>query len=59
MGENLKHRYDGRFYDKFIAPNQDEAFRIVRELIPAGSTVPNAGCDLKAHISPATKKHGS
>lgn len=44
MGEKLEHWYDGRFYDKFIAPNQDEAFRIVRELIPAGSTVLDAGC---------------
>ena len=44
MNEKLRHWYDGRFYDKFIAPNQDEAFRKVLELIPAGSAVLDAGC---------------
>lgn len=41
--ENKNHWYDGWFYDKFIAPNQDKAFSAVKELIDKGSTVLDAG----------------
>jgi 2-polyprenyl-3-methyl-5-hydroxy-6-metoxy-1,4-benzoquinol methylase len=44
MNENLKHWYDGWFYDSFIAPNQDKAFRIVKDLIDMDSTLLDAGC---------------
>ncbi len=44
MIENKNHWYDGLFYDKFIAPNQDHAFRIVKSLIKENSSVLDAGC---------------
>ena len=44
MNENLKHWYDGWFYDYFIAPSQDKAFEIVKNLIDDGSTLLDAGC---------------
>jgi 2-polyprenyl-3-methyl-5-hydroxy-6-metoxy-1,4-benzoquinol methylase len=40
----LNHWYDGWFYDYFIAPNQDKAFAIIKEMIPAGARVLDAGC---------------
>jgi SAM-dependent methyltransferase len=36
--------YDGKFYDTFIAPNQDTAFSVVKSLIEPGSSVIDAGC---------------
>ena len=39
-----KHWYDGYFYDKLIAPNQDKMFNIIRNLIPTNSTVVDIGC---------------
>lgn len=36
--------YDGKFYDIFIAPNQDKAFAAVKSLIESGSSVLDAGC---------------
>jgi len=44
MIKNLKHWYDGWFYDKFIAPNQDTAYKVVRNLIKENSAVLDAGC---------------
>jgi SAM-dependent methyltransferase len=44
MNENLKHWYDGRFYDYFIAPSQDRAFEIVKNYIERDSTILDAGC---------------
>jgi SAM-dependent methyltransferase len=44
MSENKNHWYDGLFYDKFIAPNQDHAFRIVKSIIKENSSVLDAGC---------------
>lgn len=31
--ENKNHWYDGLFYDKFIAPNQDKSYRIIKKII--------------------------
>ncbi len=42
--ENKNHWYDGLFYDKLIAPNQDEAFNVIRSLIENNSKVLDAGC---------------
>jgi hypothetical protein len=44
MNADLKHWYDGRFYDFFIAPNQDRAFEQVIKFIKDGSTLLDAGC---------------
>lgn len=44
MKENKNHWYDGKFYDKFIAPNQDKAFEIVKSLIEKDSKVLDFGC---------------
>ena len=38
------HWYDGRFYDKFIAPNQDKTFGIIKEIIPHGCKFLDVGC---------------
>ncbi|MCI0473018.1 MAG: class I SAM-dependent methyltransferase [Ignavibacteria bacterium] len=44
MAENKNHWYDGLFYDKFIAPNQDNAFGKVKNLIRENSSVLDVGC---------------
>ncbi|MBN1632931.1 MAG: class I SAM-dependent methyltransferase [Ignavibacteria bacterium] len=44
MKENKNHWYDGKFYDKFIAPNQDKSFDIVKTLIDKYSSVLDFGC---------------
>jgi SAM-dependent methyltransferase len=44
MHENKDHWYDGRFYDLFIAPNQDKMFAQVRSIARNGSTVLDVGC---------------
>lgn len=44
MKFNKNHWYDGKFYDKFIAPNQDKAFGIVKSLIVKDSKVLDFGC---------------
>ncbi len=44
MPENKNHWYDGLFYDKVIAPNQDRAFQIVKSLIKENSSVLDVGC---------------
>jgi len=44
MTEKLKHWYDGWFYDYFIAPNQDRAFKKIKEIISDGSSVLDVGC---------------
>ncbi len=41
---NKNHWYDGSFYDKIIAPNQDRAYTIVKDLINENSTLLDAGC---------------
>jgi SAM-dependent methyltransferase len=42
--QNKDHWYDGWFYDRFVAPNQDLLFRLVKHQISAGSTVLDVGC---------------
>jgi len=44
MKNNKNHWYDGRFYDKLIAPNQDSAFKIVKEIIEKDSKILDFGC---------------
>ncbi len=42
--QNKDHWYDGLFYDKIIAPNQDKAYRIVKSLISDNSSLLDVGC---------------
>ena len=42
--ENKNHWYDGWFYDKFIAPNQDVTFVQMMRMIEQGSRVIDIGC---------------
>ncbi len=44
MSENKKHWYDGLFYDKFIAPNQDRLFTLIKKLIEPQSKLIDVGC---------------
>jgi SAM-dependent methyltransferase len=41
---NKSHWYDGWFYDRLIAPNQDALFVHIRRLIPSGASVLDVGC---------------
>lgn len=42
--ENKTHWYDGWFYDKFIAPNQDRLFGQIKNLIEPNSSIIDVGC---------------
>ncbi len=44
MKEDKSHWYDGWFYDKFIAPNQDKLFWQIKNLIEKDSKVIDVGC---------------
>lgn len=44
MTENKNHWYDGWFYDRFIAPNQDQLFAQIKDLIDPQSKVIDVGC---------------
>lgn len=41
---NKDHWYDGYFYDKFIAPNQDRMFAKIKQLIKPDSRIIDIGC---------------
>lgn len=44
MTENKDHWYDGWFYDKLIAPNQDRLFAVIKKLVNADSKIIDVGC---------------
>jgi SAM-dependent methyltransferase len=44
MTNNKFHWYDGWFYDKIIAPNQDKLFGQIKNLIEPQSTIIDVGC---------------
>jgi ubiquinone/menaquinone biosynthesis C-methylase UbiE len=44
MKENKNHWYDGLFYDKLIAPNQDRLFSQIKNLIEPNSKIIDIGC---------------
>lgn len=44
MTHNKDHWYDGRFYDKIIAPNQDRIFGEIKNIIQPNSKVIDVGC---------------
>ena len=41
---NKDHWYDGWFYDRFIAPNQDTLFKQIQMMIQPNSTIIDVGC---------------
>ncbi|MBS3944763.1 MAG: class I SAM-dependent methyltransferase [Melioribacter sp.] len=44
MLDNKNHWYDGLFYDRIIAPNQDKSFSQIKKIINAGSNLLDVGC---------------
>jgi len=44
MKENKDHWYDGWIYDTIIAPNQDNLFEQIKNLIEPQSTILDVGC---------------
>jgi SAM-dependent methyltransferase len=44
MTLNKVHWYDGWFYDKLIAPNQDRLFREIKKIIEPNSSIIDVGC---------------
>jgi len=44
MTQNKNHWYDGWFYDKIIAPNQDKLFGQLINIIDAQSSIIDVGC---------------
>ena len=44
MATNKGHWYDGWFYDRWIAPNQDALFAQIKTLLPTGAKVLDVGC---------------
>lgn len=42
--QNKNHWYDGWFYDKIIAPNQDRMFREIKNLIEPNTKILDVGC---------------
>lgn len=44
MTHNKNHWYDGWFYDKVIAPNQDRLFSEIKKIIEPNSSVIDVGC---------------
>lgn len=53
------HWYDGWFYDRFIAPNQDETFRIMQTMMEKNSTVIDVGCGTGRFAFQAGEKFNS
>ena len=44
MTQNKNHWYDGWFYDRIIAPNQDVTIVQMMRMIEKGSSVVDVGC---------------
>ena len=53
------HWYDGWFYDKFIAPNQDGTFRIMQAMMDKDSTIVDVGCGTGRFVFQAGKRFSS
>ncbi len=54
--ENKFHWYDGKFYDKVIAPNQDGTFRIMRAMMEPSSSVIDIGTGTGRFVFQAAEK---
>lgn len=44
MTHDKNHWYDGWFYDRMIAPNQDRIFHEIKKVIKPNSTIIDVGC---------------
>ncbi|MBE0551005.1 MAG: methyltransferase domain-containing protein [Ignavibacterium sp.] len=44
MTHDKNHWYDGWFYDRMIAPNQDRIFREIKKVLKPNSTIIDVGC---------------
>ena len=42
--ENKNHWYDGWFYDRIIAPNQDRLFASIKNIVESDSSIIDVGC---------------
>ncbi|MDA3859990.1 MAG: class I SAM-dependent methyltransferase [Melioribacteraceae bacterium] len=54
--ENKFHWYDGKFYDKVIAPNQDCTFRIMRAMMNPNSSIIDIGTGTGRFVFQAAEK---
>jgi len=54
--KNKFHWYDGLFYDKIIAPNQDGTFAIMREMMKPNSSVIDIGTGTGRFVFQAARK---
>jgi SAM-dependent methyltransferase len=53
------HWYDGKFYDRFIAPNQDLTFTIMRAMMKENSSVIDIGSGTGRFVFQGTEKFKS
>lgn len=53
------HWYDGWFYDRFIAPNQDKTFRIMQAMMEKDSTIIDVGCGTGRFVFQSAEKFNS
>ena len=53
------HWYDGWFYDKFIAPNQDATFRIMQAMMDKDATIVDVGCGTGRFVLQAAEHFNS
>ena len=54
--KNKFHWYDGKFYDKIIAPNQDGTFRIMRAMMKQNSSIIDIGTGTGRFVFQAAEK---
>lgn len=54
--DNKFHWYDGAFYDKVIAPNQDDTFEIMRKMMSPNKSVIDVGTGTGRFVFQAIKK---
>jgi hypothetical protein len=55
MIQNKDHWYDGWFYDKLIAPNQDRLFVEIKKIIEPNTTIIDVGCGTGRFIDKANQ----
>ncbi|GBD90656.1 cypemycin methyltransferase [bacterium BMS3Abin04] len=42
--QDKRHWYDGKIYETFIAPHQDDLYKLIKNIIPPNSKVLDVGC---------------
>ncbi len=58
MTQNKNHWYDGWFYDKLIAPNQDVTFVQMMRMIEEGSSIVDVGCGTGRFVFKVAERAG-